>query len=271
MKKFCISILLLLPITAWSDEPEQEPEAEITQNLFVADMPEDGFVVPETEILGPEDTIPLGELIDLQVKPFSKTLEHLHSVSYSWTVLPVKTKMAVWPDGSRVLFGTGTQATKYTVILTASYVYVKPNAAKELTVAQKQITALKVITVGSEQTTEPPTSPDLNNLSKEVMGWTSLVNLDPTTKKQNAADLAGSFRMVAEAIDSGTITDVADIFSTVKQNNEQVLGSTQIAWKPWGAKLAEKLSGLYNSGVKEPSQFSAVWKDIAKGLEAAAK
>ncbi|MHA1291018.1 MAG: hypothetical protein ACTSPB_26860, partial [Candidatus Thorarchaeota archaeon] len=120
-------------------KPEAKPEPQVVENpppaeAFIltdddeiSEQPSDPqnnglYSAPQTEIAGADTDYQIGDLIELWVKPLTTEPEDLHSVNYTWTILPI-VPLKVWPDNTRVLFGTGPESTTYVVLLNAAYVF----------------------------------------------------------------------------------------------------------------------------------------------------
>lgn len=274
------------PQPAADDGPPQPEPPPVAADAFVlADNrpmeanADDPYPTPVTEIGGAEKEYKIGDLIELWVKPLAKKPEDLKSVNYTWTILPV-VPMKVWPDSTRVLFGTGPQNTTYIVILNASYVFAEEDPEGKIdNIVQRTAVSMATVKVGGGGTTPPtdPTDPgpSLTGLARLSYDWTAQVNRTNTytdaNVKTDAAKLAASFRTVAAKIQDGTLRDVSSILRTTKDSNDAAIEARD-QWLPWFTKMSEHLQKSYNDGtIKTTTQFNQAWLDIAKGLEAAAR
>lgn len=268
-----------------SDEEETVEAAELpppptlpqeqTFELSAPSQVDSKFQIPAIAIVGAERAIPVGEMVQLGVKLDSKPKD-LHSVSYTWTILPRK-PFIVWPDGTQIIFGTGTQSQNYTAILTASFVYVVKEGDKIIEVAQRSVTNTATVQIGGGSLPNPdPTDPpdpdgDLLGLSKQAFEWVALVSrtnaYTEANVKADAKKLAASFTTVSTAIDAGTYADVAAIMKATKESNDQAFENRN-EWLPWFSKMSIYLQQAYNSGaIRTPQQYAVAWRDIAKGLD----
>lgn len=243
---------------------------------------DDKFIIPPTEIGGAENPIPYGELVQLWVKPLAKRPENLHSVTYSWTVLPNK-NVVVWPDTTRIIFGAGVKPNAYVVILTASYVYAV-KTGQEVEVAQRTVTKVQTIIIGDGTGQQPPARPDsptpgstLTGVSKQAFEWTGFVGIGPDypqeSFKQDAAIIAKNFADVADSIgkQDPKLTSIIEILKATKTVNDTKV-SNRNAWLPWFTKMSEFLQQLHSSGAfKTPKDCENVWREISAGLTAAAQ
>lgn len=253
----------------------------------VAEAPEPpGFEVPLTDIgvsIGskvdyttPFDVtkpVPYGKLLQFWVKPVAKRPEKLKSVAYTWTVIP-KEDAIIWPDTTKIVFSSGSKPQSYVVMLTASYVYV--DGDKIIQKANQAITMVQVgeLNTGTGTVTPkvPPTG--LSAIAKQSYEWVGLVKTGTYTNEQLKADakkLAVTFNDVATAIDKAQLTDVNDIMATTRNENNKIL-ENKAEWAPWFTKMSDLIrSGYTDNTIRTPAQYAEVWREIAKGLEAAAK
>lgn len=237
---------------------------------------------PVISITGADKPIPVGELVVLNAAIDSKP-SNLHSVAYSWTVLP-KREVIVWPDGTKAVFGTGTSNQTYTVILTTSFVYAVKDNEKITDIIQRSMTQTVIVNIDNGQTpppTEPTTpedpsggtnaNPPLSGLPKLASDWTNLVIRNESNQdediKLDAANLAKAFRTIADQIDNKVLTDINSIMGASKTLNDGAI-KHKLEWLPWFAKVSEYVESSYKDGsMREVSQYSKAWKEIAIGLE----
>ena len=242
---------------------------------------------PVVTISGADKLIPVGELVILDASIDPKPT-NLHSVSYSWTVLP-KRDIIVWPDGTKAVFGTGKTNQSYTVILTTSFVFAIKDADKITDIIQRSSTQAVTVNIDNgdrptqptnptnppqpEQPTEgelPPEIP-ITGLAKSASDWINLVVRSDSNQEEDikidAANLAKAFATVAQQIDNGSLTDINSIMGASKTLNDGAI-KHKIEWLPWFAKVSEFVESAYKEGsMMEPSQYSKAWKEIAAGLE----
>jgi len=293
------------------DSSIQEYTGEVQESEFVLsdaeDTPpapplavvDDGFEVPTPEIMGADKPFNVGDIIQLWIKPSAKP-DNLYSVQYSWTVLPAK-KIIIWPDSSRVIFGTGSENTTYVVVLTASYVFTKPDEeGKVVGIEQRTKTQVKAVQVvggkdgggngggGTDWNDNGGGGTDwnggdgggggdvsLSGLQQKSYSWVKAVKLSPSygssQVQEDAVRLAASFRLIASKINSGEYMDVPTILKNTKVSNDTAV-SNRDAWLDWFKQLSSHLSMAYgNNTIKSMDQFQRAWIDIAIGLEASAK
>ncbi len=104
-------------------------------------------------------------------------------------------------------------------------------------------------------------------LAAQARDWMSTV---PADHRAKAKDLANSFRGVASAIAAGTMKRPEDVLAATKASNNEALGGSMEAWKPWGAKLQAALEKADADGtLRTIDDYKVAWNEIATGLEAA--
>lgn len=264
-----------------ADVPTPKEPAKIAMNDEVSssdfaltdEVPEEEYPAPASEISGSEIEYKVGDLIELSVKPISDKPDGLISVDYTWTILP-SIPSRVWPDKSKILFGTGPQDGTYVVILNTSYVFGERNPQGNIeSVVQKTAVTMANVKVGGGVVTVSPGG--LSGLSRLAYEWTNDVAItDSYNQPQlmaDAAKLAGSFRSIAGEIQSGTLTDVNSILRRTKENNDATIENRN-EWLAWFTKMSEYLQTSYNNGsIRDTEDFYKAWMDIANGLDAASR
>lgn len=109
-------------------------------------------------------------------------------------------------------------------------------------------------------------------MTKNAYSWgVTLVPLASAQRAQTAKALAAAFRSTVQAtqsaIDAGASPTVAEFLSTSTAANSQALGGQNVAWRPWGVKLAAQLGGLSTTELTTVPQYLEAWKAIAAGLD----
>lgn len=240
---------------------------------LVAQAPtEDPYKLPELEIEGIDKPYPLGEMVKLGIKPMTEKPEFLESVTYSWTILP-KREVVIWPDATKIFFGTGTVRTTYTVILNASYVYVE-EAGK---MAHRAVSRTVQVTVGGLDTPDPvepnpvepnpiePNVPELTGLSKRALDWVKSVEANEAFK-EDASTISSNFATVANMIEQGTLDTVDKIMAETKNMNDSKVKNSA-AWMPWFKQMSIYLETEFSEGkLTTTQQFAQAWRQISAGL-----
>lgn len=273
------AVVYLLVGSVIAQEGQSKKVAQVAQATKPATAPApagpDKFAVPAVKITGADTPIKFGEVVDLQVTAQGPAPDAAE-VQYTWTVVPQHDYIA-WPDGSRIIFGSGTEETSYTVVVTAMYLFVSKDG-ETAAAKQKFVTLTKEVTIGGVQPNkpaprpQPQPKPNQTGLFNNTQTWLSTVNLAKAKRAQDALALSRSFRNVASSIREGALADIAAITAQTKKSNDALLGQDLPAWGGWFKNLATTLDELYKSGqVMTPSQFAAAWEEIADGLEAGAQ
>lgn len=264
--------------------PQKTVKDKITPFSFIKHKVEKGdkqvpttmITVPDVKILGNDKEYGYGQLVRLWVEPPSKT-EHLHSVSYSWVILP-KADVEVWPDSTKIVFASGIEKKQYSVILTASYVFVIKSDGKDPKIVQRVLTQATQVNIGGAAVppiTPPVTPPDLKGLAASAYDWTKYVKRTSTytdaSVKVDAIKLAASFSAIAGEIDAGKLKDVGAIIKATQSRNDTTI-TNKDEWLPWFTRMSDYLKAEFAKGtMTSPAQYSSAWKDISKGLQAASK
>lgn len=250
-----------------------ETKPAVVSNFALTDeSPDEEYPSPTSDISGAEIEYNVGDLIELSVRPAEKP-EGLISVDYTWTILP-NVSSRIWPDKTKILFGTGSKNGIYTVILNTSYVFGERDPQGNIEkVIQKTAVTMTNVKVGNGIVETSPGG--LSGLSRLAYEWTNDVAITENyNKSQLMADsgkLAESFKIIANEIQNGTLQDVGSILKRTKENNDSTIENRN-EWLPWFTKMSEYLQTSYNNGtIKNTEDFSKAWLDISKGLEAATK
>lgn len=233
------------------------------------------------KVVGADAPIPIGELVVLTAE-LKNPPKDIKEVNYSWTILP-KRDAVLWPDQTKIVFGTGNAPREYTIVLTAAVL----SAGDEMKLLQSYTTVTTVKVGGSDPvkpvdpvapvdpvTPVDPIDPNpLTGISKDVYQWISLVKTTPLYTnemiKADAAKLAVSFEAVAASVAAGIYKDYNEILTATRNSNRQAIANRD-EWLPWFEKLSAKLKESYADGsIKTNDQISQAWRDIAKGLNKA--
>jgi len=243
-------------------------------------MPLD-IVIPTVTIVGGEQPIEIGELIQLKAEINSD--ESINSLKYSWTVLPDR-DITVWPDGSKILFGTGTKHDAYIVVLTVSFVFAELGPENEISIQQKAVTLRQDVQIIRSilQTETSESTPITTNFLRPLSGISEnayeLVksiernaNYTDEDVKRDATNLFAAFTSVASDIELGILTDLNAVLETTIKRNAGVLDNKK-AWGGWFDDISNSIEILYNDGkLEKMSEITQIWRDIAKGLIKASK
>ncbi len=272
--KAVFNVLLAASVLA-SPVLSQEPKQAEAKKTSVAPDRQ----LPKLTISGADKPIQIGELVVLDAT-LDTLPKDLSAVSYAWTVLPQNKNIVTWPDGTKIIFGTGIKPQNVTVILTASFVYTIKDGDKITDVALKTTTTiatLKIIDEGGVEPTPGPVDPIApeSALTQNAKNWVKLVK---TTNKYSASDvksdaikLANNFERIAASIAAGTLKTSTAILKTTKESNDASINNRD-EWLPFFNALSEHLQSANKSGtLRTDDQYAAAWREISKGLKASTK
>lgn len=265
-----------------TDTIQSTSKVSVGNPPVVAQVPvEDPYKLPELEIDGINKSYNLGDMIALSIKPMQSKPEFLESVTYTWKILPFK-EPAIWPDSTKIFFGTGIEKTIYTVILDASYVYVEEGGKVGLRSVSKTFQVYVGQPVANPIVTNPITPivpapidipaeiPALTGLAKLSIDWVSLIQ-DNQNLKEDANTMSGNFAIVAGQIERGNIREVDKIMEEIKRLNDATVKNKE-AWKPWFQQMSTHIATEYSEGkLTKPDQFAKAWREISTGLATVAQ
>jgi hypothetical protein len=263
------------PATATAAAPEPPPKSAGP-----------AYVVPAQHIVGAENPIPLGELVDLTVSPVEKSPQYLQSTSYVWKVFEHgKEKRAREYDGG-IFFGAGIKARKLLVECAVTYLYlVKDGDGKVTDVATRTVILSTVVQIGEPGPTPPepgpnPPAPPLPptplpdgqfKLAQTAFDLANQKITDPAVRPKAAKVVAQAMRGIASAVAAGTITTPEDVLKQTKQTQQSQLKQAGVdlnAVDAFGAALQDAVYGLYQQKkLNTAADFGAAWNEIATGLE----
>lgn len=249
MSKLMITIIVMLTFSNCT-----YAQFELLDNTASYKEQKEQLILPETEIIS-EDTFKVGDIILLSVKPIQKP-DYLESVSYSWVVLPDK-QTIIWPDSTKIIFGTGDKPTTYTVILTASYVYLHGNK-----ITQKSATTTVSINITENGTSIEPKNTSIeniiNNCVKQIMPYDQY--------QQDKEIISRNFATIATMIDNNTLSDIQDIMNETKKLNGNI--SNKEIWSNMFDNLSQYLTINYNNGsITSMQQYSQIWTKVSQQLK----
>lgn len=118
----------------------------------------------------------------------------------------------------------------------------------------------------------PPTPPaplpdGKYGLANAALTW--VVTFVPAEHREKSKPLADQFRAVASMIAAGALKEAQPILTEIRTRNNQVLGGSVEAWKPWGKQLSTMLERLDNEKkLIPPEDYRIAFEEVAAGLEA---
>lgn len=243
------------------------------------------YSAPKLTVSGADKSIAIGELVVLDAV-LDGSPKDMTAVSYSWTVLPTNKNIVTWPDGAKIIFGTGTKPQNVTVILTASMVFATKEADKITDISLKTATTIVTVRItdaGPDNNTDPvkpdpiipsPVKPE-SEVSKKTLSWVKLVKTSAKYKDANlrsdANAIADNFDKIASATAAGTLKGANAILKATKEANDSAV-SNRDEWLPFFNELSDFLQSANKSGtLKTDDQYASTWREIAKGIRNAIK
>jgi hypothetical protein len=287
VRLFLISVLLLCSISPYCIAEEENtvlikatgPEIHVTKDA----KSRYDFVVPEQDLVTPE-SVDRGEVIIAKAGNITNPPQYLVAATYRWKVLAdgkLKENIQEWPDGSSILFGSGSKSgVRFTIALGISYLYVvKGNNDTVIAIGQRSKLLTKEVKVGGmpEPGPRPPgpgPSPDIPDgrfgLASAAYKLANTIR-SPASKTKGAQALASSFRGIASSVAAGTLSDPKDLLGQTKASNQSALRNAGVSSNDWEDFFTELQKILYSlsrskklSGVRD---FADAWQEIASGLE----
>lgn len=250
------------------------------------------FIVPNQTILGAEEPIPKGEVVILSVSPITKTPEHLVSTTYNWLIIEngkPKKRVAVWADGSQVIFGA-TGNTEILAFLSINYHYIVKDDNGNIIKAESVTTDIKFVKVvfkgnvppSPEPSPEPEPEPQPEptpipegkyGLAPKVYTWAkNYVKLSNDDRRKSAKALSNSFASIESAVAAGAIKDIKTLLMEVKKSNNAALDSVGISrnsWDEFGKVLQDYMYELYEADkMITLNDFKTAYSEISLGLKA---
>lgn len=203
----------------------------------------------EVIIAAPEE-VKLGKLVVLDV---SQSVGN----KFEWMVVPETEDFLVIDEGRRAVFSSG---------VPGEFMFIVACAVNDSVDVKRHI--VRVIGVTPPPPPPNPPQPPVNPstaLSKKVGTWCTTIQ--SPSRSGDAIKLAGAFEAVAAQIDAGTLVQPYDIITSTTEANRAALGEQLQAWIPFLRSLQAELEQRADDGLLvTPTQHSAVWKEIAKGL-----
>jgi hypothetical protein len=199
--------------------------------------------------LAAPDKAGVGELVVLDATQSTAT-------SFKWMIYPQTPNFLVIDGGKRAIFSEGHPGV-YNIYLSGA------NGGEVDSIVQS-------ITVGNSPTPSPTPTPQPVDIGTMVKGWVTLVT-DPNVKTESAA-LGSSFKSVAAQIRAGVLTTPDVIIKSTAVANNDALGNSASAWKPFFEKLQAELKSRSAAGtLTTPEQHALLWDAIGNGLLDASK
>lgn len=266
-----LSVTLLALLLSLSAQAQNKLEAKQEAKK----VNQEKYVLPKLTITGIEKPIPIGELVVLEASSDAASNKDITAISYSWTVLPSYKNLVTWPDGTKIIFGTGTRPQNVTIILTASFVFTSKEADKITDVALKTTTTVATVKIVQDAENPDDHKDPETALSKEVKDWIASVKTNnrytDANVKTDAAKLAANFEKISAAIAAGTLKGPSAILAATKDANDDVI-TNRDAWLPFFNSLSAFLqSASKTNKLKTDDQYASTWREIAAAIKSATK
>ena len=93
--------------------------------------------------------------------------------------------------------------------------------------------------------------------------------VDSANRVEQAHALADAADAVAASIAAGTLEKPQEILRAILAANNAALGTSMLAWTPWGTAIGLKLQELYKAGrLTQTGDWAVCLREIAIGLRA---
>lgn len=225
----CLLVGFSAPATMTTAVLGNEPQVAqaITQESDVAKLVVEG-----------PSRVDIGDLVVISV-------EGSHAESFKWIVMPSTDNYLVIDEGRRIVFSSGVGG-EFVFIVACGLGDTCDLAVHKLTV--------------SGEPAKPATG-----LSSKIASWCDQVQSD--NKRDECLALAQSFSSVALVMEGGTLTTPVDIVKATYRSNQDALGSSLEAWRPFRNGLADELSKMSQAGeLSDTASHIKVWKEVANEL-----
>jgi hypothetical protein len=217
-------------LTVFKDDEEAKPEGDIAKIIVRA---------PEVA--------EIGELVRFDVSASQ-------AESFKWLLVPESADFEVYNDGQQAIF-SARKTGEYMFIVACAYKGTVDVATHVVTVGTP------VPKPGDYPVVEKP---DTKAPIKEwVPYWCSLT----VRPEEETRRLAESFEGVAATIAAGVHTTPEEIVKATGDANQQALGDSVDAWKPFLLSLQNEFKKRAKAGtLVSPEQHAEMWREIAAGL-----
>jgi len=232
--------------------------------------PPDSYSVPETSITGVEQT-KRGQLVILSAAPVAKT-KGLSQWTYVWVVEPRVNGTLAWPDGSKIVFSSGTDSdpVSYDVTMVANYLFTDPDGKNPVL---KTVEATHTVTI---EAPAPPPAPEPGPAPGPAPPPPAPTPVVPDGKYkigQVAYDIAKA-HPVAEAqalatayrtLANSSVGTKAELVNATVPAIQSALGTNLESWRNDLNALADKVNAL---NVTPVAECKILYAEVATGLEA---
>ena len=246
---------------------------------------QDKFALPNQNIVGAEQPIPLGELVDLSISPIKDKVPNLDKVVVSWKIYDGDSEKKFRSSGDGIFFGAGIKSKKLLVLASVSYLYKVKEGDKITDADIKNVLLSATLQIGDQVLPAPPNPVDPKpvvpddgeklpagrfNLSK--IAYDNVYRYVDVSNRGGAKVYANSLEGVASAIAAGAYEEVEPILKATKEANDQALKEAKIptkGWNSYGEAMQDIVYDLYkNKKLVTVYDFRDAWLEISRGLKA---
>lgn len=253
------------------------------------------FTVPKQTIQGADQSIALGELVDLSLSPIDKPDPNLVGKDYKWSVVEagigkdgqVKlTGKRVRENNDGVFFGAGIKNKDLYVNCVCVYTFVirdKTDPSKITQISTRTVILSKQVKIGDGDTPGPIPPPDPKpnpapnfdvgsyDLAKTAYQLANSKVSDPATRTKGAAAYARAYSgLSSEILTSGatyTLEDAIKKSTSLGSDAIRSAGVSPDSWGGFGESLQDNLYNLYTSKkISNAKDFGVALKEISNGL-----
>ena len=275
MKKFYLALMGLF-IAATLCGAEAKP----TKSTYQEVSKPDSYIIPTQKIVGAEQPVALGELVDLTVSPIAQMPTNLVGISYTWRVYDNGKVKHIRESNGGVYFGTGMKPKTLLVECAVTYLFLKKDGDQITDVATRTVILSTTLTIGDAPAPGPnpgpspaPGLPDGKyKLSQTAYNLANQKVTNATARVKGAPAIANSLRGIASAVSAGAVPSVEELIKKTKASQLTALQGVQVNpadWDAFGTSLQDTVYALYKGKqLDTTSDFATAWGEIATGLEA---
>ncbi len=251
------------------------------------------FVVPEQKLVGADEPIPLGELVELSASPIKSPPTYLASTSYTWRVAEDMRlqKFRTNPDGS-VWWAAGVVDKTMWVTCSVTHLYLVKDAEGRITqVSTRNVILFAKVVIGKGSPrpgpvpvppgpgpgpgpapAPDPVFPDGQYKLAALAYKSAAVKVtDPTARTKGSEALARSYEGVASAIAAGTLKDLTAALAATKAANNKAIADAGVdaaKWEAFGVDLQDAVYALYQAKkINSVADLGTAWLEISAGLK----
>jgi len=218
----------------------------------------------DVKIKGTDTAYTVGDLIELDAVVSGVNGD----VTYDWKILP-PVDFKVWSDGSKILLGTGSKSTSYTVFLAVGVLY--KNGTEPTQSLETRIATIAVTQDGGSSNHPRPSPPSdtIGNFGEAAIKLADEIRItDFYSQEEKIADaklLAANFDLISKQVKDGTITSLEQALNKTREFNRGF--ANREIWTNWFNGITAKMADANTNGAfQDLNGVTTVWSDIAKGL-----